>query len=230
MSKNRHSAALDQPPVVRVLVVDDHPVVRRGLVDAINEAPGFVVSGEADTQTSALAAAATALPDVAIVDLRLGSDSGLALVDALVKTHPTVRVLVLSGHDERLWADRALRAGALGYIMKDRSTSELLTAVRRVATGKSYVSTETAERILSTLGTSGSRGRGPSTVSRLSDREFEVLSLIGRGAATREIAAQLNLSVKTVESHYARIKLKLGVASGRELVRMAISLTDGDGR
>jgi DNA-binding NarL/FixJ family response regulator len=184
------------------------------------------VCGEAGAIDEAMAAAARAVPDVAVVDLALGAESGLDLVAALVAKHPGLGVLVLSGYDERLYADHALKAGALGYIMKDQAPGELLAAVRRVASGKPYVSADTAERILSTLGTRrGQQDRSP--VDRLSDRERHVLTLVGRGLTTREIAEHLKLSVKTIESHYAHLKEKLGARNGRELTRLAVTWTAG---
>ena len=215
-----------EPRMVRVLVVDDHPVVRRGLVELFDEAADLSVCGEAGAIDEAMAAAARAVPDVAVVDLALGAESGLDLVAALVAKHPGLGVLVLSGYDERLYADHALKAGALGYIMKDQAPGELLAAVRRVASGKPYVSADTAERILSTLGTRrGQQDRSP--VDRLSDRERHVLTLVGRGLTTREIAEHLKLSVKTIESHYAHLKEKLGARNGRELTRLAVTWTAG---
>lgn len=213
---------------VRVVVVDDHPIVRKGLIDLIDEEPGLEVCGDAATTAKALEVVGRTRPHVAIVDLSLGTESGLDLVVALRDLHPGVHVLVLSGHDERLYADRALRAGALGYIMKDRTASDLLTAIRRVGAARTYVSEETADRILSTLGTRAHAGdRAP--LDRLSDRERHVLSLVGRGLSTREIALQLQLSVKTVESHFAHIKEKLGLRNGRELTRLAVTWAEGAG-
>lgn len=227
------SATRSSPPTdrahgeIRVVVVDDHPLFRKGLVDAVQEEPGIQVCGEASTIASALAVVAAQAPDVAIVDLSLGDESGLDLIAALVKTHPDVRLLVLSGHDERVHADRALKAGALGYVMKDKAATELLAAIRRVAAGKSYVSAETAERILTTLGGSR-RPAAQSPLDRLSDRERQVLTLMGRGVGTREIAAELALSVKTIESHYAHIKEKLGIQNARELMRVAVTWAEAD--
>lgn len=211
--------------VLQVLVVDDHPVFRRGLVDALGEHADLHVCAEAATTAAALGAVESHEPDVALVDLSLGSESGLDLVSTLAERHPRVRVLVLSGHDEALHADRALKAGALGYVMKDKPIGELVSAVRRVGSGKPYVSEETADRILSGLG-GPRRPPSASCLERLSDRERRVLSLLGRGLATREIADQLDLSVKTVESHFAHIKHKLGVQNGRELMRVAVKWTD----
>jgi DNA-binding NarL/FixJ family response regulator len=222
-----HRSGSADPPrgLVRVVVVDDHPIFRTGLVEALRCEPDIEICGEADTVATALDAIAAHRPHVAIVDLSLGNESGLDLISALARTDPPIHALVISGHDERLHADRALRAGALGYIMKDKAARELAAAVRRVAAGQSYVSHETAERILRTLG--GSRRKADdSPLSHLSDRERRVLTLMGRGLATREIARQLDLSVKTVESHYARIKGKLGLQSGRELMRLAVSWSE----
>jgi DNA-binding NarL/FixJ family response regulator len=211
---------------VRVLVVDDHPIVRRGLVEAIGDEPGLVVCAEAATAQEALAAIAAHQPHLAIVDLSLGHDSGLDLVAAIARGHAGVRVLVLSGHDERIYADRALKAGALGYVMKDHPGDVLIEAIRRVVGGRTYLSAETAERILGTLGTSRHDSPDRSPLDRLSNRERHVLALIGRGLSTREIAAQLAISVKTVESHCAHIKEKLGLRHARDLMRAAVTLTE----
>ena len=212
---------------VRIVVIDDHAVVRRGLVDLLNHEPGLRVCGEGATAEDGLGLARTQQPDVAIVDLSLGAESGLSLVSALAAAHPDVRVLVLSARDELLFAERALRAGARGYIMKAASADDLLLAVRRVAQGHSYVSEAVSERIMASVS-----GRAPageaSPLARLSDREREVFRLVGLGRETRHIAEQLSLSVKTVESHYAHIKEKLGVHSGRELMRLAVFWTQGD--
>lgn len=217
----------DRTRAVRILVVDDHPIVRRGLVDLFNDTDGLRVSGEAGTTKEALSAVAATRPDVAVIDLSLGTESGLDLVTALARSEPPIRQLVLSGHDEQLYADRALKAGALGYIMKDRPAEELIAAVRRVASGKSYVSEETAERILSSLGSAHRAKDERSPIERLSDRERHVLTLVGRGMTTREIAEELKLSVKTVESHYAHLKEKTGARNARDLTRVAVSWTEG---
>jgi DNA-binding NarL/FixJ family response regulator len=208
---------------VRIVVVDDHPIVRRGLVEAINDEPGLRVCGEAATASEALAVVAAEQPRVAIVDLALGHDSGLDLVTTITRAHPAVQVLVLSGHDEKLYADRALKAGALGYVEKDQPADALIAAIRRVALGKAYVSPDTAERILTTLGSSRRDAGDRAPFERLSNRERHVLTLIGRGLATREIAAQLGLSIKTIESHCAHIKAKLGLRHARDLTRAAVT-------
>ncbi len=211
---------------IRILVVDDHPIVRRGLVDLLAEAPDMVVCGQAGTVADAAKVAAATHPDVAVVDLTLGTESGLDLVALLAAAAPAVRVLILSAHDESLYAERALKAGALGYVMKDRPATDLLAAVRTVAHGKPCVSADTAERILSTMGSPRRRPlEGRSPFERLSDREQHVLMLLGQGRSTREIAALLTVSIKTVESHLAHLKEKLGARSGREPTRLAVSLT-----
>ncbi len=211
---------------IQVLVVDDHPIVRRGLVDLLGEQDDMAVCGEAATVATALALVSATRPQVVIVDLWLGVESGLDLVTTLATAHPGVRSLVLSAHDERLYADRALAAGASGYIMKEQAASELLAAVRRVAAGKTYVSGEVADSILAGLSGRHRPDANPS-VSRLTDRERQVLMLVGRGLRTSDIAQQLTLSVKTVESHYAHLKQKLGLRNGRELTRFAVSWAEG---
>ncbi len=190
-----------------------------------NAEPDFIVCAEAGTIAEAEAAIAVGVPDVAVIDLVLGDESGLDLVTLLARSYPKVRVLVLSARDEGLYAERALKSGALGYVMKVRPPEELLTALRLVAAGKSYVSPDTADRILSALSASrGSPQRSP--LERLSDRERHVLTLLGQGLATREIAGQLQVSVKTIESHYAHMKEKLGARNARDLMRLAVTLTD----
>lgn len=219
----RHAS--DEPGrPVRIVVVDDHPIVRRGLIDVFNEAPGLTVIGEAGASAAALALFDAHPCDVAVIDLSLGAESGLDLTVAALARHPQLRVLMLSEYDEQLYAERALKAGALGYIMKDRAANDLISAVRRVASGRPYVSAATAERILASLG-GHRRGLASSPLDRLSDRERHVFTLLGQGLTTREIAATLGLSVKTIESHYAHLKEKLGARNGRDLMRLAVAWT-----
>jgi|CXWL01.1.fsa_nt_gi DNA-binding NarL/FixJ family response regulator len=209
------------PGVLRVVIVDDHPIVRKGLTELINHEPGMMVCGESDTADGGLARIRQELPDVAIVDLRLGMDSGLQLVKALNASLPDVRVLILSMHDETLHAERALAAGANGYVMKHEAVKNLLGAIRCVASGKTYVSPAMSERIVARVTGRRVGPDGVSPLERLTDREREVLALIGRGCGTREIARQLDLSVKTVETYQARIKDKLGLTNVRELTLAA---------
>lgn len=222
----RTQSSPGKPARLRVLVVDDHPIVREGLRHLINDEPDLAVCGEAGTAERARELVAKEHPDVAIVDLSLGLDDGLELVRSIATQHPDVRVLVLSMHDEMLYAERALRAGARGYVMKRGAMPDLLTAVRRVAFGKTHVSAEVAERLVDRLASHGPAPSPADPAELLSDRERQVFELIGRGLATREIAAQLSVSVKTIESHQARIKEKLGLRTGRELIRKAVTWTD----
>lgn len=210
------------PGLLRVVIVDDHPIVRKGLTELINQEPGMTVCGESDTADGGLARIREDHPDVAIVDLTLGMDSGLQLVKTLNASQPDVRVLILSMHDETLHAERALAAGASGYIMKNEAAKNLLGAIRCVASGKTYVSPQMSERIVARV--TGRHGTRVESVpfERLTDREREVFALMGRGLETREVAERLDLSVKTIETYHARIKEKLGLRSGHELVRAAV--------
>jgi DNA-binding NarL/FixJ family response regulator len=212
-----------RPEPLRIVIVDDHPIVRKGLTEVITHEPGMTVCGESDSSAGGLDVIRRERPDVAVVDLSLGLESGLNLVKQLDALVPGVRVLVLSMHDETLHAERVLAAGARGYIMKHEAMQNLITAIRCVADGKTYVSAQMSERILARVS-----GRRPSAgaaapVERLTDREREVFALIGRGLGTREIAEALSLSAKTVETYHARIKEKLGLANGHELIRAAIA-------
>lgn len=205
----------------RVFLVDDHPLVRESLTSLIERQPDLSVCGEADGAGGALAAIAAAQPDVAIVDLSLGERSGLELIRDLKLHHPRIAVLVLSMHDEDLYAERALRAGARGYIMKREATRNVIVAIRRVREGKIAVSEQLAETLATKLVSGAPTGPG-SPVEQLSDRELEVFRLVGEGRPTRQIAESLHLSVKTVQAYYARIKDKLGVGTANELLREAI--------
>jgi len=207
---------------LRIVIVDDHPIVRKGLTELINQQPGMVVCGESDTADGGLARIRQEHPDVAIVDLSLGLDSGLSLVKALNASLPDVRLLILSMHDETLHAERALRAGAHGYVMKDQAAGQLITAIRSVADGKTYVSQAVSDRIVARVTDRGSVRDGLAPTERLTDREREVMALIGQGLDTRTIALHLDLSGKTVETYKARIKEKLALKTGHELIRAAI--------
>lgn len=213
---------------VRVLIVDDHPIVRRGLGQLIRDQADMTVAAESDSVAGALQAVAALAepPDVAIVDLALGAESGLTLVTALAALRPGIGILVLSVHDETLHADRALAAGARGYIMKGAAVPALMAAIRAVAAGQTYVSDEMSARILAR--TSGRRAITPGPVlAALTTREREVFAMLGQGLSTRDIADRCALSVKTVETHQARIKEKLGLLSGHELVRTAMAWSTG---
>jgi DNA-binding NarL/FixJ family response regulator len=205
----------------RILVVDDHPIVRQGLTLLINREPDLVVCGEAEEATGAMHVLASARPDVLIVDISLNGPDGLDLLKNIRTTHPTLPVLILSMHEESIYAERALRAGANGYIMKQEATEKVLVAVRRILSGEIYVSDHIANKMLKHYITGPGTLRH-SSIADLSDRELEVFRLIGEGHGTRQIAEELHLSIKTVESYQAHIKEKLSLRSARELMQHAI--------
>jgi len=203
----------------RVFLVDDHPLVREWLTNLINQQKDLVVCGEAEDAPRALQAIETLQPDVAVVDVTLANGSGIELVKDVKRVAPQVAVVVLSMHDESLYAERALRAGARGYVMKRESTKKIITALRDVLEGRLHVSEEfrvlLTERLLE-----GKAGGSP--VDELSDRELEVFRRLGQGQETRRIAEALGLSIKTVQVYCARIKEKLGLANATELLREAM--------
>jgi DNA-binding NarL/FixJ family response regulator len=203
----------------RVFIVDDHPIVRRGLVDLVEAEPDLEPCGEAGDAETAIAAIPAERPDLVLLDLSLGSVfRGFEVIERLHELVPEVRVLVSSMHDEADYGERALRSGASGYVGKHESPESLLAAMRKVLEGGLAVSGSLANRMLSaSIGKRHLEG-----TARLSQREFEVFLLIGSGLGTREIAEQLKVSAKTVETHRARIKDKLGVTSGTELLVAAI--------
>ena len=205
----------------RILVVDDHPIVRQGLTLLIDREPDLVVCGEAEEAMGAMHVLDSARPDVLIVDISLNGPDGLDLLKNIRSTRPVLPVLILSMHDESIYAERALRAGANGYIMKQEATEKVLVAVRRILGGEIYVSDRIANKLLKHY-ISGSGTLRDSSISDLSDRELEVFRLIGEGHGTRQIADELHLSVKTVESYQAHIKEKLSLRSARELMQRAI--------
>lgn len=205
----------------RVFVVDDHPIVRQGLALMINRESDLTVCGEAEDARSAIQSVTTAKPDILVVDISLNGPDGLDLLKNIRMRYPDLPVLILSMHDESIYAERALRAGAQGYIMKQEATEKVLVALRRILSKEIYVSERIANRMLQRYIGSPNEGRPPS-IADLTDRELEVFRLIGEGHSTRRIAEELHLSVKTVESYQAHIKEKLSLGSGRELVQHAI--------
>ncbi|MGO9519032.1 MAG: response regulator transcription factor [Candidatus Korobacteraceae bacterium] len=206
---------------LRVFVVDDHPIVRQGLAQMINREPDLTVCGEAEQAASALQAIVSERPDILILDISLGGPDGLELLKNVRMRYPALPVLILSMHDESIYAERALRAGANGYIMKHEAAERVLVAVRQILNREIYVSERVANRILHHY-ISGTSTVKQSPLADLSDRELEVFRLIGEGHSTRTIADELHLSVKTVESYQAHIKDKLSLKNGRELVQHAI--------
>jgi DNA-binding NarL/FixJ family response regulator len=208
-----------------VFIVDDHPLVREGLTNLINRQSDLVVCGEAKDSAEALDGMTKERPDVAIIDISLTNESGLELIKQLVKQFPQVALIVLSMHDEALYAERALRAGARGYVMKHETSKNVLTSIRRIIGGDIYVSERIVNRIALRL-TSARRAAASSPVERLSDRELEIFQLLGQGRTPSEIARDLNLSLKTVQAYCARAKDKFGVTSLTELLRAAIRWDD----
>ena len=212
----------------RIFIVDDHPIVREGLSLMMNRQPDLMVCGEAEEAAVALQAITETRPDFLIVDISLNGPDGLDLLKSIRVRFPSLPVLILSMHDESIYAERALRAGANGYIMKQEATETVLVAVRQILNQKVYVSDRVANRMLQQYIT-GSATEKHSPVAMLSDRELEVFRLIGEGHSTRKIAEELHLSIKTVESYQAHIKDKLSLKSGRELVQRAIQWSIGEG-
>jgi DNA-binding NarL/FixJ family response regulator len=207
------------PASARILVVDDHPVVRLGIRQMIAAEPGLSVCGEAESATKALELAKSSSADLAIVDLSLGDGSGLDLIRSLREATPELKVLVLSMHDEALFAERVLRAGAHGYIMKQEAIDGLVHAIQEVLAGRRFISTRMSQVILERIGhdapASGDR------LANLTDRELEVFELIGRGLNTGAIADRLEISVKTVETYRSNIRAKLDLKDATELIRYA---------
>jgi DNA-binding NarL/FixJ family response regulator len=209
---------------VRIFIVDDHPLVREWLEQLLRGEPGFEITGQAEDAVTAMAAMRPAPPDIAIVDLSLRTGTGLDLIKDLRAQLPTVQVIVLSMHEELAQVERALRAGAAGYVMKRESTTRIVEAIRTVRSGNVYANPEVlarlAERMVGRRQTAGS-------VDALSDRELEVFRRMGEGHATKRIATDLGVSMKTVQEYQARIKDKLGLADAAELMRAAVRWTEG---
>ena len=204
----------------QVFLVDDHPLVREWLTNLINKRPDLQVCGEAGSAPEALQRIGAIQPDIAIVDITLASGSGIELIKDLQSQHPEVAVLVLTMHDETVYALRALRAGARGYIMKAEATTKIIQAIRTVLEGRLYVSDKVT--VLMAEKFADQRRKAGSPIELLSDRELEVFQLLGRGLSTRQIADQLHISIKTVQAFCARIKDKLQLDNVNELLREAI--------
>jgi DNA-binding NarL/FixJ family response regulator len=204
----------------KILLVDDHPLVREWLANLINQEPQYEVCGTAGSVDEARQLAAATQPEIAIVDIWLEEGSGIELIKHLKENHPSVAAIVLSMHDETVYAERAMRAGAQGYVMKRDATSRILDAIKMVLAGKKYFSAAVNEMMAQKLARGGRMLASP--VASLSDRELEVFELLGRGTNTRQISEQLNLSAKTVQVYCARIKEKLQLANINELITHAV--------
>jgi DNA-binding NarL/FixJ family response regulator len=204
-----------------VFIVDDHPIVRQGLALLINREPDLAVCGDAEEASSALPRIEDMKPDLVVVDISLNGPDGMELLKSIRVRTVSLPVLVLSMHDETIYAERVLRAGANGYIMKQEATEKVLVAIRKILRHEVYVSDRIAREMLQHF-VGGAPAANRSPIEGLSDRELEVLLLIGQGHATRQIAEELHLSVKTVESYQAHLKQKLMLRNARELVQYAI--------
>ena len=206
---------------IRVFLVDDHPIVRRGFQLLLGMERDLMVCGEADSGPAALQKILALKPDVAIVDLSLKASSGLELIKQIRAQSLKVKLLVFTMRDEGIYAERALRAGADGYITKEEGTEKAIQAIRVLMEGKRYLSDKMADKMMDSLMGNSSRDQG--AVQSLSDRELEILELIGNGLGSREIAEKLHLSIKTIESHREHLKAKLGLARATELVNYAFN-------
>jgi two-component system, NarL family, response regulator FusR len=204
----------------RILMVDDHPIVREGMAQFLNLQENLWLCCQASNVREALEAMAACRHDLAIVDISLDGDSGLGLIKTLRQRYPKLAILALSMHDEAVFAERAVRAGANGYLMKQEGTRAILQAVREVLAGNLYLSAAMQGALTQRLVTS--QGIGPTPLAGLSEREVEILHLIGLGLGTKEIAEKLSRSIKTIEAHRAHLKEKLNLKSGRDLVRFAV--------
>jgi DNA-binding NarL/FixJ family response regulator len=216
-------------PKTRILIVDDHPIVRERLAELIALEPDLVVCGEAEDAQRAFRAVLALDPDLAIVDITLKDSYGIELIKQFKEVRPKLPVLVLSMHDESVYGERALRAGAMGYLTKQEATKKVITAIRRVLAGEVYVSDQMAASLLKKMATGVSPGGGKPT-DVLTDREMEVFQLLGEGLSVKRIADNLYISAKTVEAHREHIKQKMKLKTSTELLRYAIQFVLRDGR
>ena len=205
----------------QILIVDDHPVVRDGLTTIINHEPDMNVCGEADDACQAFKAAAELKPDVVVVDISLKNSDGIDLTKSITTVHPKLSVIILSVHDESVYAERALLAGAQGYLMKDAVSENIIKAIRTVLNGEIYVSNTISKKFLHQIA-KDKAGTTQTPIETLSDREFEIFHLIGKGHKASQIAEQLHLSTKTIETYRSRMKEKLNLPNAAELLQYAI--------
>lgn len=228
MSTTHFTRTAEKPARKRILLVDDHPMMRMGLVQLLGKQAGVEICGEAGSPAEAMALIPKAKPDLILVDISMKGASGLEFIKDVHALHGHVPMLVVSMHDENIYAERALRAGACGYIMKEESAEFLLAAVQRVLEGGIYLSKAMSARLLKTLVQPESRN-ADSPLQKLTDREFEVFRLIGQGQTTGEIAEHLHISPKTVDVHRFQIKEKLQLKSGTALVHYAVRWAGAEG-
>lgn len=224
MKKGREFTTAPAAPVntkTRVFIVDDHPLLRKGLGELINQQLDMIICGEADDAPEALKAICQIQPDLVIVDISLKSQNGIELIKNIKAINPSTQVLVLSMHDESIYALRVLKAGAKAYVMKQEVVDKVMEAIRRIRAGKVFVSERVAAQMLSQVVDGNDPSRN-SPVDALSDRELEIVTMIGNGTPTREIAKRLSISIKTVESHRAHIKDKLSLTNATQLVQWCV--------
>ena len=214
--------------MTRILLIDDHPLLRQGIAQTIDAEPDFEVAGQAGDAEEALSIFDAVAPDLVVTDISLPGMNGLELLKNLLTLHPDLPVLVVSRHDEELYAERAVRAGARGYVSKLAAGDQIVSALRRVLRGGIHLSEELKDKMLFGAA-SGVKDATQTPLEVLSDRELEVFEMTGRGIPTREISERLHLSVKTVESYRSRIKTKLGLANGTELMKHAVTWVEGEG-
>ena len=214
--------------MTRILLVDDHPLLRQGIAQTIEAEPDLQVAGQAGDAEEAVAMFDSIEPDLVITDISLPGVNGLELLKNLLALHPALPVLVVSRHDEELYAERAVRAGARGYVSKLAAGDQIVTAIRRVLRGGIHLSEDLKDKMLFGAA-AGTKDVTQTPLEVLSDRELEVFEMTGRGVPTREISERLHLSVKTVESYRSRIKAKLGLANGTELMKHAVAWVEGEG-
>lgn len=210
---------------ISILVVDDHPLVRQGIATTLSQEGDLHICGEASDYDEAMAQAGKLKPDIALVDLTLEHRNGLELIRAIADVSPDTKVIVLTMHDEHVYAERCLRSGARGFLMKSHGPERLVKAIRNVHEGRMYASEELLQRVLMTLATPTNPER--EELSVLTDREFQIFELLGQGRTSKEVAEVLHLSSKTVDVHRIRIRKKLGVQSNSELVAFAVKWLQG---
>lgn len=213
----------------QILIVDDHPIVRQGIAGLVNHENDLAVCGQAEDAHQALRAIGQLTPDMVIVDISLKETNGLELIKNIHSRYPNLLILALSMHDETVYAERALRAGAMGYIMKQEATENVILAIRKILSGELYVSDRMASRMVRKL-VGGQTETLGSPIESLSDRELEVFHLIGHGHGTRQISERLHRSVKTIETYQANIKEKLSLKNAGELHQYAIQWVNGPGK
>lgn len=213
----------------KIYIVDDHPLMRKGLVMTIEKEIGFEVCGQAESAEEALTEIINLKPDAAVVDISLPGMNGIELIKNVLHQQPELKILVVSRHDEELYAERALRAGAKGYLMKLEAAEVLISAIRQILKGGIYLSENIGTKLIMKMAT-GNASKSDNPLDLLSDRELEVFELTGKGLSTKEIGQKLHISVKTVESHRANIKDKLQVDTANELMRHAVKWVEESAR